>query len=207
MLHNERLDMSVRTRAVAELSRRFEGRELEVVLRFALESRHEAIRAAAVRAAAAENHRPLLDLVRRIADRELSPSLAEAVAEALAARPDPVDEPLFLTMLTRHEPAVHLAAAKALAAVGTIAAVEPLLRLTEGVLRHAGVKEAAREAVRAIQARLGPADAGQLSVSAPAALAGALSTTSSAGLSVVSQSSSADDPEHAHESAVRIREE
>lgn len=81
---------------------------------------------------------------------------------------DPASEPLVIPLLGHAEVAVRLAAIATLARIGSVAAVEPLLPHTEPLLGGA-VKAAAVDAVAAIQARLGGAEAGRVTLVAPGA--------------------------------------
>ena len=89
---------------------------------------------------------------------------AVAYAQALGVLGDARAEADLLQLLRREVDVVQCAAAVALGRVGTVHAIEPLLPFTEGMLRSGPVKEASREAVRAIQSRLGPVEAGRLSL-------------------------------------------
>ncbi len=127
---------------------------------------------------------------------EANRETALAVAKALLALEDPQSEPALIGLLSHDAAEVRKAAAQALGKFGTVAAVEPLLPLTEGVLASAELKEAARTAVRQIQGRLGPADAGRLSVAEATGSSGALSLASAGGeVSVVSGVASEAQPE------------
>jgi hypothetical protein len=100
------------------------------------------------------------------------------VAEVLAA-----SEPALLALLLEHDSQhVCLAAAGALGKMGSVRAVEPLLLSAQRPHAHATLKDAARDSVRRIQARLVDAGAGRLSVTAPAQEAGALSIADGAGV-------------------------
>ncbi len=99
---------------------------------------------------------------------------ARATAETLGRIGDASAEPALLSLLERGEKAVQIAAARALGQVGTVQAVESLLAQTPGLL-DSELKRAAREAVGAIQARLGNAECGRLSLAGLAANGGALS--------------------------------
>lgn len=90
-------------------------------------------------------------------------------------------EGALIELLSAHEPSVKVAAARALGAIGTVRAVEPLLPLTEGLLTDGAVKQAARQAVHEIQRRLGPVSAGSLSLSNTEAEAGRLALAERAG--------------------------
>ena len=74
-----------------------------------------------------------------------------------------------------------ITAVQALGAVGTVRAVEPLLPLTEGLLNDSNLKRVARQAVQAIQARLGDVSAGSLSLVDRGAAAGGLTVSGEAG--------------------------
>jgi hypothetical protein len=83
----------------------------------------------------------------------------------------------LLLLLKRSSDTVRLAAVKALARTGSIAAVEPLLELTRGTLVPTGseLKTAAREAIDQIQHRLGDVEEGRLSFPATSEYDGGLS--------------------------------
>ncbi|HEY3450725.1 MAG TPA: hypothetical protein VGK67_30490 [Myxococcales bacterium] len=104
----------------------------------------------------------------------LGVELAKAFAEFEGAQA----EKGLIALLGHPEPAVRRLAAVGLSKVGSVKAVEPLLPLAEGVLAASEVKDAARDAVRAIQARLGDAGAGRLSVVDERAGEGGLSVES-----------------------------
>ena len=104
--------------------------------------------------------------------KRLDPGLSEAVATALGKLGDPRAEPALLRLLARDVAEVRRAAAIALGLTGSVRAVEPLL--------EAG-GDAARDAVRRIQARLGDAGAGRLSLAQEDATAGALSPAADEG--------------------------
>jgi hypothetical protein len=89
---------------------------------------------------------------------------AVGFAAALGQLGDARAEADLVRLLARPDTTVQCAAAVALGQMGTVSAVEPLLPLTEGLLRDGPLKEAARDAVRRIQARLGAVEAGRLSL-------------------------------------------
>ncbi|HEY3444914.1 MAG TPA: HEAT repeat domain-containing protein [Myxococcales bacterium] len=103
--------------------------------------------------------------------------VASAAARALGEIGDPRGQAPLLRMLSHEDSDVRHAAVLALGKVGDIQAVEPLLPLANTVLPGA-LRDAAREAVRRIQSRLGEADAGRLSVAR-------VDEDATAGLSVV----------------------
>jgi HEAT repeat protein len=88
--------------------------------------------------------------------------LAIDAAAALADTGDPSVEPALLAALRSPTTLVAIAAAQALGHVGTVAAVVPL---REAEARDASLRSPARQAVAEIQARLGGAAPGQLSLS------------------------------------------
>jgi HEAT repeat protein len=104
---------------------------------------------------------PILARVLRV---EKGP-LAEAAAVALGANGDPGAEGALLEALEEGSPGAQVAAASALARVGTAEAVSPLRRAES---RSTNLRAVARQAVGEIQARLAGsagASAGQLSLS------------------------------------------
>jgi len=92
-----------------------------------------------------------------------SPERRALAATALGFRDGPGDEDRLLTLLAADDDVVDVAAADALARVGTARSVELLLEHTRGFFADRAVKAAARRAVETIQARL-VGDAGQLSL-------------------------------------------
>ncbi len=107
-------------------------------------------------------------------DAELHARLGVSLAQALATFPGDDSETSLLALLGHRREEVQHAAAAALGAIGTIRAVEPLLALPSGPL-HRGLAQEAQTAVRAIQSRLGPAEAGSLSLTESQPSEGALS--------------------------------
>ena len=89
------------------------------------------------------------------------PLTAQACLLALGRRARPETEGLLLEALRREDPAVSVAAARALGQSGTVAAVVPLRQAAE---RGGDLQRAARQAVAGIQARLAGAEPGQLSL-------------------------------------------
>jgi hypothetical protein len=96
----------------------------------------------------------------------------------------------LVAMLSSGADGGPLAAARALGAVGTREAVEPLLQLAKKLAPGQGLRTAARDAVRQIQARLGAGGGGGLSLASSVGLPGALSLPSpeSQGATVVTSS-------------------
>ncbi|MEY2932866.1 MAG: hypothetical protein RL033_3615, partial [Pseudomonadota bacterium] len=96
-----------------------------------------------------------------------------AAAQALGVLAQPHTEPALLRLLADPSTEVQQASAEALGALGSVAAVEPLLPLTESLLRPQ-LRQAARGAIGRIQSRLGSVEAGRVSLAEPHELAGAL---------------------------------
>ncbi|HEY3450724.1 MAG TPA: hypothetical protein VGK67_30485 [Myxococcales bacterium] len=113
----------------------------------------------------------LLGAVRRVAAGEVvDAGLALALARFLGKHGDGRDEPALLKLLGVDSGEARFAVVGALRRFGTARAVEPLLGLEGKVGEHA-----IRDAIRAIQARLGDADAGRLSMVDVSASVGAVS--------------------------------
>ncbi len=122
------------------------------------------------RAAQALGSRMPADVARATLQRELAASraryrmaTARACASALGLSGDPRDEALLLSALAegRDEP-LRLSSARALGAVGSVAAVPSLAELSGS--DSAALRTAGREAIAAIQSRLQGATPGQLSL-------------------------------------------
>lgn len=88
----------------------------------------------------------------------------EAIAGALGAMRDPASEPALLTLLGRETPAVRVAAAAALGACGTTAAVEALRTAMGGHFLDRHLHAVCGTSIAAIQARAEGAAAGQVSI-------------------------------------------
>lgn len=125
------------------------------------------VRRAAVREVRRERDAPLVRPLLAMAE-DADAGTAVDLVRALARLGDAAAEPLLVDWLGR-EGVVRETCVEALARLGTVAAVEPLLALAD-----AG-DEAARRAIDAIQARLGDVEAGRLSVVKPSQTEGALS--------------------------------
>ena len=105
-------------------------------------------------------------LVESVADSGASAAEDEAIAHALGAMRDPASEAALLTLLGRETPAVRVAAAAALGACGTTAAVETL-RAATGALFDRRLTAACETAIASIQARAEGAAEGQVSLAEP----------------------------------------
>jgi hypothetical protein len=97
------------------------------------------------------------------------------VAQALGVLGDPKAERTLVKLLGHDSVEVKRAAATALASVGTVGAVEPLLACSEGMFIDGELKRAANQAISSIRSRLGHVEAGRLSLVEQRA--GALSLT------------------------------
>jgi hypothetical protein len=93
---------------------------------------------------------------------------------ALSQLDDRRIEPFLLDRLDSDD-VRQLHAARALGVVGTRAAVEPLMKHSEGRLRDRDLRAAARSSIARIQERLGDGSAGRLAIAQSAESAGALS--------------------------------
>lgn len=114
-------------------------------------------------------------MLAQVLDRDHG-DLAPVAARALGATRNPAAEPPLLQALQRDQPELQEAAAEALARVGSAASVLPLKEAAE---RFPNLRQAARQAVADIQARLQGASPGQLSLAATEA--GQLSLADQAG--------------------------
>jgi HEAT repeat protein len=117
----------------------------------------------------------LTALVPAVLECAQSPAAAvrAGAAAALAQFGPATAEATLIGLLSDPSPDVQLASAEALGEVGTVTAVEPLLPVAQGFGR-AQLRRAARAAIGRIQSRLGPAEAGLLSLAIDHELAGAV---------------------------------
>ncbi len=76
----------------------------------------------------------------------------------------PAAESALLTLLADPDDSVAAGAAEALTAVGTLAAVHPLMQRSDGILRGGEIKKTARDAIASIQVRHGGSDRGGLAL-------------------------------------------
>lgn len=176
---------SARAEALLRLAAVGDPTALERELDDLLRDPEPAVRRAAMRSAARIDPGRAGALLRRVrledaADRV---ALAEGIARVSGG------EGLLLGLLDDVAPEVRLAAARALAEVGTVAAVPALRTRARERLGMGEVAEAARAAVERIQARLGPVEAGRLALADEDAPVGAVSLAGEAGRVTV-----ADDP-------------
>jgi hypothetical protein len=128
----------------------------------------------------------IVDHIAELGAREFLPELRQqavhargegcgAFCRAFVALDDREAEPLLLQLLAGSDLAGRVQAAHALAKLGTVRAVAPLLEISSALLTPIQLKSAARKAIGAIQARLGEADVGDVSLVAPANGEGELS--------------------------------
>ncbi|MBI5368141.1 MAG: HEAT repeat domain-containing protein [Planctomycetes bacterium] len=114
--------------------------------------------------------------------RGAQPELAVEIVKELRALGDPRVEPLLISLLREKDLRVVAVVIAALGQIGSVAAVEPLLGWANASwLVEGGVRESARAAIAAIQARAGNVGAGRLSLVAAAPEAGALTLASAGG--------------------------
>lgn len=109
--------------------------------------------------------------------------LAAAIAQALPRLDARRAEPVLLRLLQRPEPGVRAAAARALAEVGTLSAIESLRACERAgsLAREPEEHEAVRAAIASILERLGNPEAGRLSLAAEHEESGALSMAGAGG--------------------------
>ncbi|MGC4114840.1 MAG: HEAT repeat domain-containing protein [Myxococcales bacterium] len=155
--------VAVRAAALERLSQLFPYDAIAPLVRRALYQELEPLRRVAVEAAGrGRDASQLASLHNLVATRD--EALGRSLAKALAAIGGSEAESSLIALLQSGSDAVKREAAVGLAQAGTVRSVEPLLPLSQGVLGNAALKEAARDAIRAIQSRLGDADGGRLSM-------------------------------------------
>lgn len=184
----------LREEALSLLLEQWSYEQCAPVVAAALRTGRPSLRIIALEAKVTNRDRSHADLVARCAGMD-DEALAETAARALGLLGDASHEPALTALLTHRSDAVKLAATRSLGRLGTVAAVEPLLPLTTG-LRTAGfLKEAARDAIRRIQARVGRVDAGRLTLVDEHEAAGGLSVASEGGeLSIAAESEKPKEP-------------
>ncbi len=170
-----------RTRALRYLGSRYPDKAVVPLLEEAVSDSDPLIARVAVRQLGRVRHRAVIEmLVPRIAadgDR----ALMVAIADALASLSAPQAEGKLVELLEHSETDVRVAAARALATCGTVAAVEPLMKHTKGFFTDGDLKRAAADAIAAIQSQLRDVDAGRLSVVEPTDHTGSLSLSEDRG--------------------------
>lgn len=165
--------VGLRIRALEHLAQPASAARAIPVLEAAASVAPTRLRCAAIAGLARLHHRAAVELFDRLAD-QASYATAAAIAAALEQIGDPAGERCLLRLLRRRDAEVVGVAVRALGAIGSPAAVEPLLELAE---RYAvrSVRTAAWVAVERIQGRLSGAERGQLSLARAGHLEGAVS--------------------------------
>jgi hypothetical protein len=180
MASDEKLDADVRVRAVEQLESQCSRTVAAPRLEALLGCLHPEVRVAALASMQRAAHVPALALLVATLPA-LEPESATALAELLGRHASASAEGLLLALFERDEPDTKIAAARALARVGTIAAVEHLHAYTRGLSVESELRTSAREAIAAIQARLGDVEAGRLALADVSGDRGALSPSLGAG--------------------------
>jgi hypothetical protein len=171
---NRGADPGQRLRALEVMTRMDPYEKAAPAVAMALGAADERLRLAGVQRAGAARDAAMLERVCAAA-AHAGLELARAVAQALGAMSDAKAESTLVELLRYDSPDVQAQAAEALGKVGTRNAIEPLLPLTRGLLASRRLKKAASAAIAAIQARLGEAEAGRVSLVEREEHAGAVS--------------------------------
>ncbi|HEY3450726.1 MAG TPA: HEAT repeat domain-containing protein [Myxococcales bacterium] len=169
----------VRASALERLSQLYPYPSIALLVRRAILEDVEPLRTVAVEAAGRGKDASLVVTLHNLVstgDEARGLALARAFEQIGGAQA----EEGLLALLQSSSDSVRREAAVGLGKIGTIRCVEPLLPLSGSVFGDAALKEAARDAVRAIQARLGDAGGGRLSVVDERAGEGGLSVESHA---------------------------
>ncbi len=162
LVRDDGVDAALRARALEELVRAHPSAGVRpfIALGLASSALPLQLRAAACAGVSRDAfHLPQLKLLAEHNAEEVRIAVAKALGELGA----PEGELVLMGRLADTE-AVQLAAAEALAELGTLAAVEALLPLAQSLKPLGGVKEAARTAIRTIQVRHSAVGSGGLSV-------------------------------------------
>jgi len=162
-----------RARAIEFVARRFDAGRAGPVVAGAL-GEEGPVALSAARAAGRLRYAPAVPRLSSLA-RAARVDVAREIVIALGAIGDPNGEQAAIEALEAADDGVRVAAARTLAKIGTVAAVEPLLPLTKGILPAGELRAAAAAAVRAIQSRLRPGERGSLSVTEILSADGSLS--------------------------------
>ncbi|MGC4114837.1 MAG: HEAT repeat domain-containing protein [Myxococcales bacterium] len=171
LVENRSLPEELRAMALERLVSGFSYGSAAPLVAWALSAESLELRCAAVRAVGKSKDESKVEALASLASQVAPLPLGEALAEALGAVGGAGAEDALFTLLRHESREVQAAAAKAFGECGTVRAVEPLLQSA----KDGAVSSVARDAVRRIQARLGDADAGRLSVVDGAGADGALS--------------------------------
>lgn len=152
----------VRALAVRALAERFSRARVGPVLDRVIESSPGFVRDSALEVALAIRHRPPLDLLLSALDFA-SARTTRLIAGSLQWHHSARVEPALVSLLAQDAREVRIAAIEALGRAGTRTAVEPLLRIAEGIYAPE-LRGAARASIDLIQARIGDTGRGELSL-------------------------------------------
>jgi hypothetical protein len=156
-------DDAVSAEAVSVLGRELPSERIQSILRLALTGRicHQTARTCM--AALSRDGDAAVGVLAKVLEHE-SEELAVFAAEVLEKIASPCAEAPLLLALQRDQPALRIAAVKALARIGTAAAVLPLKEAAERFSRDPPLVQAIYQAIAGIQARLPGTTPGQLSL-------------------------------------------
>jgi HEAT repeat protein len=146
--------------------------ELGSVVQEALNDASAELNCAALEVAAARQMSAFFEKIVELTRSELE-TVRAAAAAALRAFPGAATESALIALLGDRGVEVQQASAAALAEVGSVAAVEPLLQVA-GASGRGPARQAARTAVARIQSRLGHVEAGRISLAEGQTFEGAL---------------------------------
>ena len=148
------LPANVRADALEKLVKLFPRSQAAPALTKALDDPTSAARKVAIVALGKMRHMPAMSRLVSLAARPAAePEEQACLAQALGRIGDPTSEAALIRLLAVEDTAVRIAAAHALARVGTASAVEPLSRFS-GSLLGGELNKAAADAIAKIQARL-----------------------------------------------------
>jgi len=146
--------------------------------------------AVALRAALALGDEGLPHVEQLVNQRDVPPMMRIQALSVLGAR----GEEALIAMLDSGDVEVLRAAARALERCGTLAAVAPLLNHSKGMLTDSSLKQAARQAIDAIQARHGGGERGAFSIADGGDARGGLSIAEEDRRGAVSMANKKPDP-------------
>lgn len=170
---------SARASALVELVKQGPGLELGSVVAEALRGASSELRLAAIGAAGTLADPQLLLALEHVG-RDCSTEEGLALVAALV-RIGPPAEGVLQLLLTHRADEVAARAARGLGRVGSVRSVARLQPLARALRSHGGLTEAARDAIRSIQARHGAAGGGALQLAALEAPRGALAPAADKG--------------------------
>jgi HEAT repeat protein len=175
----------MRIEALKRLVRLLHPPDAHRAIASALASRCQRLRSAAIVLAVRTADPLLADRLLRIASTQ-DPATAIEIVNALEENRCRSSERWLIALFERRDGPVKAAVVDALARVGTIDSVAPLLRGTRGMLADRRLKTAARRAVKLIQGRALGKEAGSLSLVDGAASEGGLSFAARGGSGALS---------------------